>query len=158
MTQLPSDKFNVAWFKLAEFVTRKEKERALHIYRLLVHSLPDEAFAQQLEGDLLWSFNDAKAVECYIKAAALYEKRADFIQAAAVYEHILSIAPRVPEYVLKAILIYEQLNNREKITQLLSSLLDTVMDKPDLAPVLTKISSVSDQLHEQAIDYIKNKK
>ena len=41
--------YSVAWFKLAEFVTRKEKERAFGVYRLLSHSIADRAFAAQLE-------------------------------------------------------------------------------------------------------------
>ena len=67
-------KFNVAWFKLAEFVGRKEKERALGVYRLLSHSLPDDAFAAQLRGRFLMAFYDEKAVDAYVKAARLYEK------------------------------------------------------------------------------------
>ena len=58
MKHLPSDKYNVAWFKLAECVARGEKEKALGVYRLLVHSLDEPAFIRQLEGDLLLAFKD----------------------------------------------------------------------------------------------------
>ena len=73
MKQFSGDKYNVAWFKLAEFVARGEKERAMGLYRLLVHSFDDSAFAHQLEGDLLLSFDDTQAVEKYLEAAYLYE-------------------------------------------------------------------------------------
>ncbi len=70
MKQLNHDKYNVAWYKLAEFVVRKEKERALSLLRLLTHSFNDQALKDQLEGDLLRSFDDHKnASEKYFAAA-----------------------------------------------------------------------------------------
>ena len=93
MRQLPSDKYNVAWFKLAEFVGRGEKERALGLYRLLVHSFNDQALALQLEGDILLSFNDMNALEKYGSAALLYQERGRFIEAVAIYEHMIMLKP-----------------------------------------------------------------
>ncbi len=58
MKQVPSGKYTIAWFKLAECVSRGEKERALGVYRLLSHSLDDSALVCQLEGDIFLSFND----------------------------------------------------------------------------------------------------
>ncbi len=77
-----SEKCNVAWFKLAEFVGRKEKERALAVYRLLAYSLSNDAFTAQLEGDLLLAFEDAKAFELYDRAARLYERNGQHEHAA----------------------------------------------------------------------------
>ena len=76
MRHVPSDKYNIAWFRLAECVSRGEKERALGVYRLLAHSFGDEAFAHQLMGDLLLSFDDAQAlaVSCWRKAELLSNK------------------------------------------------------------------------------------
>ena len=74
MRQVPSDKYNIAWFKLAEFVSRGEKERALGLYRLLTHSFDDRALTYQLEGDLLLSFNDDSAQDRYRKAAEEYRQ------------------------------------------------------------------------------------
>lgn len=93
MSQLQSEKFNVAWFKLAEFVSRKEKERALGIYRLLVHSLPNDAIAAQLEGDLLLAFHDEKALQSYTRAVELYERLEDVYKAIAVCEHCITLLP-----------------------------------------------------------------
>lgn len=98
MTQLPSDKYTMAWFKLAEFVNRKEKERALGIYRLLVHSLQDDAFALQVEADLLLSFGDAKALDKYAQAAEMYIRSGKYIQAAGIYEHCSSLKPEMAHY------------------------------------------------------------
>ncbi|MBA3954177.1 hypothetical protein H0X48_02565 [Candidatus Dependentiae bacterium] len=101
MSQLQTDKYTVAWFKLAEFVARKEKERALGIYRLLTHSLHDQAVAYQLEGDLLFSFADAKALDSYTKAAELYEQQGKYIQALAIYEHFITLNPLEVSYAQK---------------------------------------------------------
>ena len=86
MRHVPNNKYTVAWFKLAEFVTRGEKERALGMYRLLMHSVNDVALALQLEGDLLCAFNDETAYEKYRAAAELYLQTARISEAAALYE------------------------------------------------------------------------
>lgn len=101
MSQLQTDKYTVAWFKLAEFVARKEKERALGIYRLLTHSLHDQAAAYQLEGDLFFAFADAKAFDSYTKAAELYEQQGKYIQAVAIYEHFITVNPLEIAYAQK---------------------------------------------------------
>ena len=88
MVLVLSRKSTIAWFKLADLVERKEKERALTIYRLLVHSLNDFAYRAQLEGDLLAAFNDARAIESYRRAALIYEKSDRLFSAALVYEQI----------------------------------------------------------------------
>jgi hypothetical protein len=67
-----TEQTSIAWFKLAEFVGRKEKERALYLFRLLMHSLNDQALIAQLEGDLLAAFGDEKAIESYERAVRGY--------------------------------------------------------------------------------------
>lgn len=110
MRQLPSDKYNVAWFKLAEFVSRGERERALCLYKLLVHSFDDYALAAQLEGDILLAFNDTYAAcQSYRNAAGLYIEKKRFIEAVAVYEQILMLDNKSQEDRLNIILLYDQL-------------------------------------------------
>ncbi|MGC2310457.1 MAG: hypothetical protein WA432_02455 [Candidatus Babeliaceae bacterium] len=92
MILIPAEKSNIAWFKLAEFVMRKEKERALGVYRLLEHSFHNEAFAKQLEADLLAAFHDEKACEKYQKTAHLYEQKEQYIQALIMYEKTLTFS------------------------------------------------------------------
>lgn len=67
-----TEQTSIAWFKLAEFVGRKEKERALYLFRLLVHSLNDQGLIAQLEGDLLAAFGDEKAIDAYERAVRNY--------------------------------------------------------------------------------------
>ena len=80
---------SIAWFKLAELVTRGERERAFNIYRLLIHSLNDDAYAAQLKGDLWYAFNEyERARESYYHAAAWYDCSDRPYQAAFVYERL----------------------------------------------------------------------
>jgi tetratricopeptide (TPR) repeat protein len=89
----PVDKYTVAWFKLAECIARREKERALGVYRLLAHSFEDHAYRHQLEGDILYSFHDdAQALDTYKKAISLYIQDGRVLQAVALYEHIIGIS------------------------------------------------------------------
>ena len=88
MKLLSSGSHNIAWFKLADIVSRGEKERALSVYKLLMHSIADQAFAYQLEGDILLAFDDLTAVDRYNSAANLYRKNEDYPKAIAVYEHV----------------------------------------------------------------------
>lgn len=111
------EKMNVAWFKLAEFVGRKEKERALGVYRLLSHSLSDTAFAAQLEGDLLMAFQDEKALDAYQKAAHLYEKSGNLMHAALLYEHMVMLSPDNKDYFICALKLYELMKNEAKIAR-----------------------------------------
>lgn len=80
---------SIAWFKLAEFIARGEKERALTIYKLLALSFQDRAVAHQLEGDLLFAFNDSQiACQKYLQAIRLYKEENRIPQAIALYEHM----------------------------------------------------------------------
>lgn len=88
MRLLASESYNVAWFKLADFIARGEKERALSVLKLLMHSVQDEAIPYQLEGDILLAFDDELALDRYHVAANLYKKSGKMKQAASVYEHV----------------------------------------------------------------------
>lgn len=88
------NKYSIAWFKIAECVLRGEKERALGVYRLLAHSLPDTALASQLEADILLACLEfERAFKTYAKAAEQYEKDNRCVQALAVYEHMITMRP-----------------------------------------------------------------
>lgn len=118
MKQIPSDKYTIAWFKLAECVSRGEKERALGVYRLLSHSLDDPALVRQLEGDIFLSFNDKQeAVTNYYQAAQLYKKDNRLLEAAAVYEHLLTIQPEDKKYRTVIIDLYNQLTIQSKVKE-----------------------------------------
>ena len=113
-TILNSEKSCVAWFKLAELVTRKEKEKALNLYRLLAHSFEDRAYALQLEGDMLWALEDNLALEKYSNAAFLYKKEKRIVCATAVYEHLFTLQPKNYDYLSKLIILYVLLLWKDK--------------------------------------------
>lgn len=93
MKQSQSDKYCIAWFKIADYVLRGERERALGVYKLLAHSINDPALVLQVEGDILWAFQDSDALERYLAAAALYAEHKKIDKAVALYEQILFSNP-----------------------------------------------------------------
>lgn len=112
MKHLPADKYNVAWFKLAEFIVRGERERALGLYRLLVHSFDNQALGFKLEGDILLSFKDnVAAKEKYLLAADLYLKQERIQEAIALYEAalFLTVADKIIFVTLTH--LYEKIKN-----------------------------------------------
>lgn len=147
MKQLPSDKYNVAWFKLAEFVSRGEKERAMGIYRLLAHSLKDKAFVHQLEGDLLLSFNDEGAFERYADSARLYLEQGRGIEAAAVYEHMVALEPKTDQQLHSLLDLYKQCPKEVRVIEATQHLLRWMMEKKEFL----KVSFVLQQLDEQLV-------
>ncbi len=138
------EKYNVAWFKLAEFVVRKEKERALGVYKLLSHSLPDDAFAAQLEGDLFMAFNDEKACDAYHRAAKLYEKSGQHAHAALIYEQIMLIRPENTEYVVQALSLYQSVKNDAKVARCASQLARLLVKQGDFDAQNNLIASLTD--------------
>lgn len=86
---------SIAWFKLAEFVERGERERALGIYKLLALSINNKAFSYQLEGDILLAFEDSLAKEKYELAAKLYLEQENFTEAAGVLNHLVLLDPTI---------------------------------------------------------------
>ncbi len=108
----------IAWFALAEFVQRKEKERALGVHRLLAHSLGNNALVAQLEGDILRSFNDMRAETVYGKALDEYEKQGCFAQAAAVGEYLFELHPESEGVAFRLCSLYARLHNYERIQEI----------------------------------------
>ena len=89
MAQKAVEKYNIAWFKLAECVSRGDKERALGVYRLLSHSLHNDAFRDQLEGDIWLAFGELdNAIACYREAAHKYRVNNQPLESAALFEQL----------------------------------------------------------------------
>lgn len=114
MKHVLSEKSSLAWFKLAEFVTRGEKERALSIYRLLAHSIKSPALAAQLEGDLLQAFEDERALEAYRRAALLYLRENDSVQAVLLYEQISTLTPHSDDILQILLEWYQRLDDQQR--------------------------------------------
>lgn len=136
MKQAPVEKYTIAFFRLAEYVARGEKERALGVYRLLSHSFDDQAFARQLEGDILWSFNDEGAQDKYFQAAQLYQKDKRLRQAVGVYEHLLTMHPKGALYMANLIDLYCQLDSYARAKTYTIQLLDLAATQNNI-PVIS---------------------
>ena len=89
---------SIGWFKLAEYVERGEKERALGIYKLLALSINNKAFAYQLEGDILLAFDDQLAKEKYFQAAEYYLKQNQITALVGTLQHLVLLEPENQSY------------------------------------------------------------
>ena len=132
MKHVPQDKYNIAWFTLAECVSRGEKVRALGVYRLLSHSIEDIALRRQLEGDILLSFQDKnEAIIKYKEAAFLYQKGGKNLEAVAVYEHIRQLEPAKFDSIKTLIDLYKLLHISPKIAFNLKQLFEDQLHHHD---------------------------
>lgn len=162
MKHLNAEKYNLAWFKLAECVSRKEKERALGVYRLLSHSLGNDALATQLYGDLLLGFNDkAGAIEKYLQAADIYKKSENTIEAIAVYEHLLFLQSDEIKYFFDLFDLYAKINMQFKIVDHTKKLIKNKNLKRDMVMQTVKkaidclLKSGDDRILRDFVNFLK---
>jgi tetratricopeptide (TPR) repeat protein len=80
----------------------------------MAHSLSDRAYALQLEGDILWHLESGNASEKYKQAAFLYQKEKRWIDAIAIYEHLLTQDPDSYEILAALLVFYATVDWREK--------------------------------------------
>lgn len=159
MKHIPQDKYNVAWFTLAECIARKEKVRALGVYRLLAHSIDDVAFRRQLEADILLAFQDDIAITRYKEAAQLYRQGGRLLEAIAVYEHLHDLEPDSIECLESLIQLYEVAKISSKTIVHVRSLFQIMMQNQKLdaaADTLKLLDSLvtpdqSAQEHQQLV-------
>lgn len=145
MKHLSQDKYTIAWFKLAECVSRGEKERAFGVYRLLSHSIDNHAFACQLQGDLHFSFDDVEsAIAKYFDAAHLYEAEERFLEAAAVYENLLSLRPTIERYRERIIALYQRLNIPSKVLHHRMELIEQCMNEHKFKEAQAHLAALDD--------------
>lgn len=136
MKQVSSDKYSIAWFKLADCIARGEKERALGVYRLLSHSIDDPALVLQLHGDILLSFKDRDAQKKYKEAAQMYQDSDQLLEAAAVYEHLATMNPEKITYRMQLIDLYQQLRIFSKVREYVQSILHYFLDQKKWAEAI----------------------
>lgn len=146
MKQLSTDKYNVAWFKLAEFVSRGEKERALAMYRLLAHSIDDQAFTRQLEGDLLLAFNDDIAFEKYAQAVMLYAKDQRITEACSIFEHMTLLEPQSTAFLERIVELYQLLEKEERVVQGMQHFMRWLLNKREY----DKVSFILQKIDEHS--------
>lgn len=160
MKQVQQDKYNVAWFTLAECIARGEKVRALGVYRLLSHSIENVAFARQLEGDIWMAFADKEQAKTkYQEAATLYRTSGKLRESAAVKEHLHDLDPENIDNLIHLIGIYRQLQDATKMCEHLTSLFRLYMLKNQISQaqsILEELDSLTAanhvaELHQQML-------
>ena len=129
MRYIPNDKYTIAWFKLAECVSKGEKEKAFGVYRLLMHSFDDQAYAYQLEGDLLGAFQDQRAIEKYAHAAQLYVQNNRFKEAAIMYEELIFMMPQEITYTKRFIELYNTNKNKDLVLKKITGISLSFIEK-----------------------------
>jgi tetratricopeptide (TPR) repeat protein len=129
MRYVPNDKYTIAWFKLAECVAKGEKEKAFGVYRLLMHSIEDQAYAFQLEGDLLGAFQDERAAEKYAYAAQTYFYNKRYKESADLYEELIFLVPDNQRYLTQWIDIYISHKNINLFLSKLHKIIDILVQK-----------------------------
>jgi hypothetical protein len=127
MRYTPNDKYTIAWFKLAECVSKGEKEKAFGVYRLLMHSIEDQAYAYQLEGDLLSAFDDDRASEKYAHAAHLYHHNKRYKEAATLYKSLFFAAVHKKNYLIALIDVYKTHKSGDELACKLISVVDELI-------------------------------
>lgn len=146
MKQIASEKYTIAWFKLAECVARGEREKAFGVYRLLAHSLPDQAYMYQLEGDLLHSFDDAAAWEKYYLAAATYAHEQRWYEAAGIYEHLKFLNKLPVEHLYSMMMVHDALGNEEYVKDICSQLVTAALHEKKYKIIEELLATMPTQL------------
>ena len=150
MRHISNDKYTIAWFKLAECVAKGEKEKAFGVYRLLMHSIEDQAYAYQLEGDLLGAFSDERAVEKYLHAAHLYYQNNRYKEAAALYEELIIQIPE-ERYINRLIDMYKHHKNKNMCYAKLIKLADLLVTKELYIQTLPIVQELENSMHTDVV-------
>lgn len=130
MKQVEAERYNIAWFKLAECIARREKERALGVYRLLSHSFENSALVHQLQGDILLAFDDsALAIEQFMMAGQLYEEQGQMTQAAIVYDQVATLDPEHEQALTKLVDLYVGMQHHERMMHCIELLCKRLLKK-----------------------------
>jgi hypothetical protein len=147
MKTLASESYNIAWFKLADFVARGEKERALSVLRLLMHSVCNEALTQQLEGDILLAFNDRTAYDRYINAAHLFKKTGNLPHAVGAYQQALWFKDDIQtlSFLLETYAILKHKTGLLDTFTKLAKIMVENQQELELQNILTKICEIIDE-------------
>jgi hypothetical protein len=147
MMRASSEQYTVAWFTLAECVSRGERERAFGVYRLLAHSLDDRALAVQLEGDLFCAFKmPSQAIDRYQTAVRLYKQAGRFLEAASVCEHIRSLDPHHMQCQSELLDLYSTLQFELRVSEVAVSVA-LLLGAQELYDVVVGLVPTIEKLH-----------
>lgn len=113
---------NLAWFKLSEFISRKEKERAFGVYKVLMLAFESKEYCLLVEGDLHAVFEEYnEAFNKYFEAAKLYEEKKDLFLTTVAYEAIVKVYNKL-QFWQKLLNFYNQIGYIPKIALALKNI------------------------------------
>ncbi len=113
---------NLAWFKLFEFISRGEKERAFGVYKVLMLAFDSKPFCLLVEGDLHATFDEnSEAIQKYLEAAKLYEENQETFLASIAYESVTKISSKTT-YWKKLLQLYKEIGYQPKVVHALKNI------------------------------------
>jgi hypothetical protein len=166
--RIPQNNSSIAWFKIANLIERREREKALSVYKLMAHSLQDRAYALQLEGDILWYFEDIpESCLKYLQSAFLYRNAKRWLDAVSIYEQVSILDPNNCDALIYSVACYAQLAWEQKFKQQLDNAYDFILQNSvdeklitnlikSLAEIGPEIDSVifKSQLHDKLKEFL----
>lgn len=120
---------SVAYYAIAQLIERGERAKALALHKLMAYTVENKAFLLQLEGDILWSFEDEEAFMKYTQAARLYREESKIINALTLYEHLHSLKTNNLEYLTAIIELYALLDWKERLEDRFNTLISYLDNK-----------------------------
>jgi len=138
--RIPQNSSSIAWFKIANLIERREREKAMSVYKLMTHSLPDRAYALQLEADILLYFDEIQeSCAKYIQSAFLYRNAKRWLDAVALYEQVCMLEPKNSDALIYSVPCYAQLDWDKKFVIKLNQISDFVIENQDDEKLVTHL-------------------
>jgi hypothetical protein len=143
MTLNKSKNSCIAWFKLAEFVDRKEKEKAIILYNLLSKSLNNNSFSLTLLGTIYKYFDDPEESKKKLYQALEFEQELSLENKIAIKEHLLTYTIKHKAEFMEALAHdYKIYYNNENIVKTKLQALTSCCDE-ETSIIINKILNVS---------------
>jgi hypothetical protein len=123
----------IAWFKLAEFVDRKEKEKALMLYNLLSKSLNNQSFSLTLLGTIYNYFEEPHESKKYLDKALELEQELSLEIIIAIKEYLIfNKLNQNPEFIKRLVQDYKIYYNNKTMIKTKIQELSKFCDKDNL--------------------------
>ena len=85
----------ISWFKLSEFIERKEKEKALILYKLLANSLNNSGFNNYLFAEIHNYFEEFDIIKTNLIEAINYYQNKNIEISISIREEIIKSNPNI---------------------------------------------------------------
>jgi hypothetical protein len=143
---------NLAWFKLFEFISRGEKERAFGVYKVLMLAFDSKPFCLLVEGDLHATFDEnSEAIQKYLEAAKLYEENQETFLASVAYESVIKISSKAI-YWKKLLQLYKEIDYQPKVVRALKNIFLLHLknkNEPEAKEILLNLKELGNCMEEE---------